>query len=190
MIIGLGNPGEEYEHTRHNVGFMVLDRIAQRANVRFKRHLFHKAHIAQTTIGETEVILAKPRTFMNKSGVCVRSLLQGHKISLRDCLVVYDDTDLELGALRFRTRGSSGGHRGMASIVECLSTQEIQRLRVGIGKSEAQDLSEYVLTDFSSFEKDVIEESLTEAADACHDWILEGNGYVMQKYNRKGYSEE
>jgi PTH1 family peptidyl-tRNA hydrolase len=171
-IFGLGNPGRQYAHTRHNVGQAVIEELAKRYKVSFKRSFRLLASLGKTRLGTQEVLFIKPHTFMNNSGICVRRVLRHHKLSPEDALIVYDDVDLPLGRLRLRPKGSSGGHRGMESIMQELDTEDISRLRIGIGPKVADsDLSEYVLSDFTAGEKDLIGETILMAASTCIDWV-------------------
>ncbi|MEI8350467.1 MAG: aminoacyl-tRNA hydrolase [Candidatus Omnitrophota bacterium] len=186
VIFGLGNPGLEYKQTRHNVGFMVIDKLAQRQKIVFKRSLRFEAFFAAGVMAGEDISLVKPRTFMNRSGSCVRNVLSHYRLTTDKMLVVYDDADLPLGAIRFRKKGSSAGHQGMASIIERTATQDIARLRIGIGKSSKEDLARYVLDEFSTQEKTVIEEAIEKSVSACIDWVNYGGDYVMQQYNKTG----
>jgi len=165
---------------------MVVQRLAQREEIVFKRSLRCKAFLAAGKIAGEDVLLIKPRTFMNRSGLCVRSVLSDYRITTENVLVVYDDADVALGAIRFRKKGSSAGHQGMASILDCLATQDIARLRVGIGTSDKTDLAQYVLNEFSTQEKKIMEEIINVSSLACADWVRYGGDYVMQQYNKIG----
>ncbi|MCK9573977.1 MAG: aminoacyl-tRNA hydrolase, partial [Candidatus Omnitrophica bacterium] len=140
IIVGLGNPGVKYKNNRHNVGFMVADEIADRKNSAFKKGFLANGWIARIKAGEDTAILLKPSTFMNNSGLCVKKIISKYCVRPHDLLVVYDDADLSLGTLRIRKTGSSGGHKGMASIIDNLGTNDIVRLKIGIGKSDEYDL--------------------------------------------------
>jgi peptidyl-tRNA hydrolase, PTH1 family len=182
LIVGLGNPGKQYSRNRHNVGFMCLDLLAARHGLTFNQRRF-KASVAEWHRGE-KVALAKPQTFMNLSGEAVRSLMGWYHWTPADVLVVYDDLDLPLGTLRIREGGSSGGHRGMQSIVDWLKTQEFPRLRIGIGRPAVQEVKGYVLADFHADEKPVVEETIARAADAVETILAEGIVSAMNKFNR------
>lgn len=186
IIVGLGNPGPKYKNNRHNVGFTVIDQLGGQFAAIFKRSLFLNAFLAQITIAGQSVILIKPRTFMNNSGTCVKKVLSRYGVPVAEFLVVHDDADLPLGALRFRKKGSSAGHNGMESIIKALTGEEINRLRVGIGKSSASDLTQHVLSDFSSGEQDMLKEAVRAAVSACIDWVSYTSDYVMSKYNQTG----
>ncbi|MFA5337862.1 MAG: aminoacyl-tRNA hydrolase [Candidatus Omnitrophota bacterium] len=184
IIVGLGNPGVKYRNNRHNVGFMVVDEIADRKNSAFKKGFLANGWTARIKAGEDAAILLKPSTFMNNSGLCVKKIISKFCARPHDVLVVYDDADLSLGALRIRKTGSSGGHNGMASIIDNLGTSEIARLKIGIGKSEKCDLADYVLSDFSGEEKEDIHKAIQTAASICIDWLNLGIDRVMTNYNK------
>lgn len=186
IIFGLGNPGQQYKNNRHNVGYKVLDSLVGNQGVKFKRSFKTGAYIAKKKTGKEEIIFVKPLTFMNNSGLCVRKVLKYYKISVDDVLIVYDDADLSLGAIRFRQKGSSAGHRGMTSIIEVLNTEQISRVRVGISGSRIGELADYVLSDFLDSEKDIVKETVAKAGCACIDWANKGVEFVMKNYNRRG----
>ena len=186
IIFGLGNPGQQYRNNRHNVGYKVLESLASNQSLEFKRSFRTSSYIAKKKDPRGWVFLVKPRTFMNNSGLCVKKVLNKYKVNLSDILVIYDDTDLPLGRIRFRAGGSCAGHRGMTSIVSALESEEINRLRVGIGSSQGQELSDYVLSDFSKTEREVLDSTISEAVSASWDWVNEGIDCSMQKNNRRG----
>lgn len=184
IIVGLGNPGIKYKNNRHNVGFMVVEEIANRQGCVFKKGFLSDGFMVKIKTEKETAILLKPSTYMNNSGICVKKIVSKNSIESCDVLVVYDDADLLPGILKLRKSGSSGGHQGMESIIEKLGTPDIPRLRVGIGKPDRQDLADYVLSDFSNHEKDEIHQAIEKAADACIDWIDSGIDYVMNNYNK------
>jgi len=184
VIVGLGNPGIKYKNNRHNVGFMVVDEIAKKQSAVFKKGLLANGYTAKIKTEKESAILLKPVTFMNNSGVCVKKVILKHALKPCDLLVVYDDADLSLGAIRLKKSGSSGGHQGMVSIIDKLSTSDFARLRIGIDKPERQDLADYVLSDFSSHEKEEIHQAIQTAVSACLDWLDLGTDYVMTNYNK------
>ena len=186
IIFGLGNPGQQYRNNRHNVGYKVLESLASNQNLEFKRSFRTSSYIAKKKDPEGWVFFVKPRTFMNNSGLCVKKALNKYKANFSDVLIIYDDTDLPLGKIRFRAGGSGGGHRGMASIVSALGSEEVNRLRVGIGSSQGQELSDYVLSDFSKIEREILANTIQEAASASLDWVNKGIDFSMQEYNRRG----
>ena len=183
LVVGLGNPGERYRRTRHNVGFMVVDALAARGGVR-RGHEEHEAWVAEAEVGGEAALLVKPRTFMNRSGTAVDRLLAARHGSVADILVVLDDVALELGVLRVRERGSHGGHNGLRSLVECLASDEFPRVRVGIRRTEVpEDLADYVLSDFPGEDVLVVQEIVGWAADAVECVIREGVTVAMNRFN-------
>lgn len=184
LIIGLGNPGDKFKDTRHNVGFRVVDKLAEFLNIDLQR----TGHISLFGPGKIEgekVFLAKPLTYMNKSGHAVNSFLRYYQIPLENLLVIYDDADLQVGRLRLRSRGGAGGHRGMESIISCLGKGDFPRLRLGIkGKGRARQLAEYVLREFDKDERALIDQVVDEAVDVVRLFIKEGISGAMNKYNR------
>ncbi|MGQ9580268.1 MAG: aminoacyl-tRNA hydrolase [Armatimonadota bacterium] len=185
MIVGLGNPGRRYAHTRHNVGFDVLDLFARRhgVNIRTRKHF---ALTSRVTCNGENVLLVKPQTFMNESGRAVGALAAEHKLSPTDIIVVCDDIDLPLGSLRIRAKGSSGGHRGVQSIISNLGSSDFPRIRIGIGRSN--NPVDHVLSKFTSEEKAIIEPVLGHAADALDMILAQGLEAAMNTYNRRGSS--
>ncbi len=180
-IVGLGNPGRRYAHTRHNVGFDVLDILAKRRKVRILGRQ-HRALVGRFERAGEEILLVKPQTFMNESGSAVGAVVRKHRLEPGDILVVYDDIDLPLGRLRIRTRGSSGGHKGMNSIIQSLGSNDFPRMRVGIGRSgEAID---HVLSRFSRREREIIDPALHSAGDALEMILDEGIEAAMNEFNR------
>ncbi len=187
LIVGLGNPGKKYEATRHNVGFMVIDYLADIWGLNFTKHSAN-ALIASSIRDKERVILVKPQTYMNLSGSCVSYLIRYYRLSPQDLIVVYDDLDLSPGILRIRPSGASGGHRGLRSIMDCLGTQEIQRIKIGIGRP-AGDSTSYVLGIFSEAEWDTIGIVIQKAAEAIEALLVKDLQAVMNAYN-KDYSLE
>ncbi|MDP8290173.1 MAG: aminoacyl-tRNA hydrolase [Candidatus Susulua stagnicola] len=186
IIFGLGNPGQQYKDNRHNVGYKVLDSLVSSQNLEFKRSFRTSSYIAKKTDTENWVLFIKPRTFMNNSGLCVKKVVSKYKVKLSDIVIIYDDSDLPLGKIRFRTGGSCAGHRGMKSIISVLGSEGVNRLRIGIGSSQNQELSDYVLSDFSRIEREILDGTIMEAASASLDWVNQGIDFSMQKYNRRG----
>jgi len=183
LIVGLGNPGLEYKHTRHNFGFMTIEHLAGRLNVTLKRMKF-KAMIAETRLDGKLVVLAKPLPFMNDSGNSVGPLTRYFKVPLGNLLVMHDDLDLPLGSVRLRPQGGSSGQRGMASIINRLGTQEFPRMRLGIGRPPGQmDPVDYVLQPFQAQEVELKKMVLDQAADAAETFIRAGIEAAMNKYN-------
>ncbi|MCK4912448.1 MAG: aminoacyl-tRNA hydrolase [Candidatus Omnitrophica bacterium] len=186
IIFGLGNPGQQYKNNRHNVGYKVLDNLASSKNLEFKRSFRTSSYITKNKDFENWTFFIKPRTFMNNSGLCVKKVLNKYKVKFSDILIIYDDSDLPLGKIRFRAGGSCAGHRGMTSIVSVLGSEDINRLRIGIGNSQNQELSDYVLSDFSKTERETLGSTIQDAASASLEWVNEGIDFSMQKYNRRG----
>ena len=182
LIVGLGNPGSQYHGTRHNLGFRVVNQLAQRWDTSLSR-LECKALIAELAGG----LLAAPQTFMNRSGFAVRCLVERRRLSPSNLLVVYDDVHLPLGRVRLRPAGGPGGHRGMESIVQNLRTEEIARLRLGVGpldgELEGDELVDFVLAPFDVSEKLAVEDLIDKAIDACESWWNEGNETTMNRFN-------
>ena len=186
IIAGLGNPDRQYEGTRHNVGFDVIDRIAEKYNISVDVKK-HRAMLGKGVIEGQKVILAKPQTYMNLSGESIRSLVDYYKIDgEHELLVIYDDINLGVGQLRIREKGSAGGHNGIKNIIAHLGTQVFPRIRVGVGEKPSRyDLADYVLGHFSKAEKELMEEGYDHAVDAA-GMILSGRiGDAMSEYNRK-----
>jgi PTH1 family peptidyl-tRNA hydrolase len=183
LIVGLGNPGLEYKFNRHNVGFMVMDTLAEGLGSKFGK-MQGNAMIAQVNHEEHRLILAKPRTFMNKSGASVGQLQRFYKTPLDKLIIVYDDVDLPFETLRLRPEGGSAGHNGMKSIIERLGRQGFARLRVGVGRPKGRmKTPDHVLQDFSREEKEALPFVLRRAAEAVEEWVHEGITAAMNKYN-------
>ncbi len=184
LLVGLGNPGKKYMLSRHNIGFMVLDSLAYKHNLKFK-YLRYSSYIVKGVIAGEQVMLAKPLTYMNLSGQAVKGMTQDLKIPSQDLLVIYDDLDLEVGTLRLRARGGSGGHRGLSSIMEELETEEFNRLKFGIGRPQYQEVRDYVLDRFTAQEEPVVKESIKKAVTAVEVYILEGIEEAMNQFNQR-----
>ncbi len=186
LIAGLGNPGPRYAGSRHNVGFDVVDEIARRANTeitRFDRH--YEALFGEAQLAGQRVLLLKPQTFMNLSGRSVAAVLRFYKLDPVDLLVIYDDLDLPVGRVRLRAVGSAGGHKGMLDVLRHTSTDEIARIRIGIGKVHPSATTEYVLSRFDPDERPVISAAISTAADAATCWARHGIETAMNRFNRK-----
>lgn len=183
IIVGLGNPGKEYEKTRHNTGFMVLDRISDKFNIEIKKEK-SKALIGTGEINGEKVMLVKPQTFMNLSGEALRPLVEFYKESLENVIVIFDDIDLEIGKIRIKEKGSAGTHNGMKSIVSHLGTENFKRIKVGIGKpKENIDLIGHVLGKFSDEEFKILESSINNAVEATILLIRDEMSKAMNTYN-------
>jgi PTH1 family peptidyl-tRNA hydrolase len=183
LVIGLGNPGQRYHLTRHNVGFMVIDALAKQHRIRVNQHKYHTV-FGTGQIGSNPVVLAKPLTYMNRSGVAVQDLIAGFKLQSTDIIVINDDFHLPLGILRIRRQGTSGGHHGLESIVVHLGTSQFLRIRVGIGEPEEQDVVDYVLAEFTEDEFEVIAQSAEKAAQAVTTIIEQNINQAMNQFNK------
>ena len=185
IIAGLGNPGGRYEHTRHNVGFEVIDILADRMGLCVDEKK-HKGLCGRGVLEGQKVILLKPQTFMNLSGESVRAAADFYKVEPENILVIYDDVSLEPGQLRIRGKGSAGGHNGIKNIIEQLGSEEFMRIRIGVGeKPEKWDLVDYVLGHFPKEEEPLIREALERISKACECIIAEGIEAAMNRYNQK-----
>ena len=185
VIVGLGNPGREYEMTRHNIGFLVLDELAGRLNLSFRRSWWSPVQTAKGKIGQQPVRLVKPQTFMNRSGRAVSPALRQVGGKPDDLLVIFDDTALSWGQLRVRAQGSSGGHNGVQSVMDALGGGAFGRIRVGIGpKPDSVSLSDYVLGSFSDAEQQNLKEVVRRAADAVEMVCTAGVEQTMNCFNR------
>lgn len=183
LIAGLGNPGREYKANRHNIGFMVVDQIAYRLDVKFSR-LESKALVTKANYKGNPIILAKPQTYMNLSGQSIGSLVKFYKIPLENLMVVYDDVDLPFGSLRLRPSGGSAGQKGMESIIERLSGSGFPRLRIGIGRPPGRmEAADYVLKNFSASQAQFLPEILDRACDAILTYLREGIDSAMNQFN-------
>ncbi len=191
LIVGLGNPGIEYQFTPHNLGFLAIDRIAQQCGVEVRNRQC-RALTARAVIGSEPVLLAKPETFMNLSGISVRELVAQHELRPEsDLIVIYDELDLPLGMIRIRQRGSSAGHNGMESLIGALGTQEFLRIRLGIAPDrKVSDGVKYVLTPFRKKQLKVVDEVLDTAAEAVNVVLKEGPAAAMNRFNRKNEIDE
>lgn len=183
LIAGLGNPGRKYKHNRHNVGFMLMNRLATKLGESFTQ-VESKALVAKATYRGESVILIKPQTFMNGSGSAISSLVHFYKVPLENMLVAYDDVDLPLGILRLRPMGGSAGQKGMQSIIERLGTEAFPRLRIGTGRPPGRmEASDYVLQDFPANDTDLLAETLDRAVEAVLTFIQDGLERAMNSYN-------
>jgi PTH1 family peptidyl-tRNA hydrolase len=183
LIVGLGNPGRQYEDTRHNVGFMVLDRLAAASGACFQSSPKWQCHLAKLPV--TGTLLLKPQTFMNLSGRAIRQLLAFHKWPTEQMLVVYDDAALPLGTLRFREKGSAGGHNGIKSILEHLGTDDFPRLKIGIGGSQPGNMVGHVLGKFSPDEHPLLENTLATALEAVQLARSQGIATAANRYHTR-----
>jgi PTH1 family peptidyl-tRNA hydrolase len=194
FVVGLGNPGRKYAGTRHNTGFMVLEELLRRWSPGGPKEAFAgfvwDARVRGPKSEEQRVMLLAPQTYMNRSGQAVGQMLTFYKAQASQLLVVLDDMALPVGMVRARAGGSAGGHNGLLDIVAALGGQQVQRLRVGIGRRPAMiEGADYVLSAFTAAELPLLKESLVQAADAVEDWVFGGIGMVMEKYNRRVESD-
>ena len=188
LIVGLGNPGKKYAESRHNIGFKVVNCLAKKLGVKQKKRKNY--YLGKTIFEGKNVLLACPLTFMNLSGTAVSKLVRYHKIKVADNLIiVYDDADLPLGIIRIRTKGSSGGHKGIQSIIQELGTEVFPRLKIGIGKEEG-NLRDYVLSKFSEGEKKIVEKTVNISLKALLDIIQGDISKAMSVYNVKPQEEK
>jgi len=191
LIIGLGNPGIEYQFTPHNIGFLAVDRLAEQCGVMIEnRH--SKALTARSRIGKEEILLAKPETYMNLSGMSVLELVRKYEVEPeKDLIVIYDELDLPLGMIRVRARGSSAGHNGMQSIINALQTEEIARIRIGVAPDDPRKGgAKYILAPFRKSQLVAVDEALDVTAEAVNVIIEEGIATAMNRFNRKNKPEE
>lgn len=182
-IVGLGNPGRQYEETRHNVGFKVIDELSVRFGIPMDKSKFNGIYGQGTIMGE-KVLILKPLTYMNLSGESVRPIMDYFDIDIEDLLVIYDELDLPIGKIRLRAKGSAGGHNGMKSIIHHTGTTEFKRIRIGIDRpNNGMKISDYVLSRFTMDEKVDIENTIKKSADACEKWLTTPFLQVMNDFN-------
>lgn len=188
IIVGLGNPGKRYDNTRHNIGFITLDYLADKNSIKINK-LKHKALVGEGNISGQKVLLVKPQTFMNLSGNSVRELMDYYKVDIENLIVVYDDVDIPVGALRIRKKGSAGTHNGMKSIIYDLQNDQFPRVRIGIGGQGKIELGSYVLGGFGKEEKSIIENAVIGAASSIEAMLEKGIDFAMGEYNIKPKTE-
>lgn len=184
IIAGLGNPGKEYEGTRHNMGFNVIDNLASKLNIDVLKLKF-KSLIGEGIFKGEKIILQKPQTFMNLSGEAIYDIINFYKVPLSNLIVVYDDKDLDVGKIRIRKKGSAGGHNGMKSIIYLLNSEDFPRVRVGIGKPDG-DMIKHVLGRFNDSDMELVNSALSNASNAVLDIIENGVEHAMNLYNGNG----
>ncbi len=184
LIVGIGNPGKEYDNTRHNVGFMALDSIANHYNVEFNETKF-KSIYTSIRVNNEKIILMKPQTYVNLSGSAVVSMMNYFNIDKEDILVIYDDLALPTGKLRVRFKGSGGGHNGIKNIIDYLKTQEFKRVRIGISNNKLFDQVDYVLGRFSKEDMSTLEDTFKKLRELPEDFVNEPFSDFMNKYNRE-----
>lgn len=188
MIVGLGNPGLRYRHTRHNIGFLAVDNFAKIKKAGVNKKGFHSL-FGKIEINGEEAVLLKPQTYMNNSGAAVAEAVEKFAVGPEDILVICDDINLRLGIIRLRPKGSAGGQKGLKSIIKELNSEDFNRLRIGIGYGQGRDLTDYVLSGFRAGEKRFLKEVLGNSADAISVWLEEGIEAAMNKFNVKNNME-
>ena len=186
LIVGLGNPGKDYEGTRHNLGFMVVRRLAEQHHLKFSNSSLTNGLEAQGLIEGQKTILLQPLTFVNNSGTGVKGLVTKRNMELSSVLIICDDLDTEFGQLRIRPKGSDGGHNGLTSIIQHLGSGEFARLRCGIGRPTGkQDTVDFVLTEFTKKEKEALNQFVEEATQCCRVWLKDGINKAMDQFNKR-----
>lgn len=185
LIVGLGNPGKDYAYTRHNLGFLVLDKIIEQQGLKVKKDPAVNAYVATAVIEDVPCSLLMPQTFMNNSGPAVKAFVARHQISVTDILVVCDDFSLDFGQLRLRLKGSDGGHNGLGSIVAHLGSRDFARLRLGIGHPGQRSTVDYVLEKFTAAEKKQLGDFTGEAAQCTVAWVTQDIDKVMSQFNKR-----
>ena len=186
LIVGLGNPGKEYVNTRHNIGFMVLDRFAKTTEWKNKWNALY----TETNINGEKILLIKPQTYMNLSGNALINFINFYKINLEDILVIHDDLDLPVGTYRLKINSSSGGHNGIKSIIEILGTNSFARLKIGIGSNKQIDTKDYVLGKFTKEEQEVLEKLYPTFNEIINSFIIKGINESMNKYNKRSTNHD
>jgi peptidyl-tRNA hydrolase, PTH1 family len=191
LIAGLGNPGDIYVHSRHNIGFSVVSSLAKKHRISFKKENSSNSQVVKARINQRQVVMALPLTFMNVSGSALVRLVKKYRIDLGDLLIVCDDLDLEFGRLKLRPGGSSGGHRGIESVKDYLGSQGFARLRIGIGRPpEVIDAAEYVLSPFNKEEKTEVKRIIDAACVCCESWVTKGITKTMNIFNKRSRDNE
>lgn len=186
IVVGLGNPGKDYTNTRHNIGFDTIDLLANRNNININKIKF-KSVYGEGKIGEEKVLLVKPQTYMNNSGIALREIVSYYKIPIENVIVIVDDIDIDFSQVRIRKKGSAGSHNGLKSIIYHLQSEDFPRIKIGIGKKrEGQDLANFVLSKFSKEERTIIEESILTGAESVETIIKFGIDTAMNEFNKKG----
>lgn len=186
LIVGLGNPGREYEYTRHNLGFLAVRRLAEMLKLKFTPSPLTNGLAAKGIVADEALYLLMPLTYMNNSGAAVYQVMTKKDLLPADVLVICDDFHLGYGQMRLRARGSDGGHNGLSSVIEHLGMEQFARLRMGIGRPAGKkDVVDYVLAEFKKEEKDRLDSFINEAASCCLVWLREGISTAMDQYNRK-----
>lgn len=189
VIAGLGNPGRKYEKTRHNMGFLAIDSLAEKNGIKVNK-IKHRALVGDGMISDRRVLLVKPQTYMNLSGISIREIADYYDVPAEDILVIYDDFDLELGTLRIRKKGSAGSHNGMKSVIDELGTKDFPRIRIGIGSSRGKDWKDFVIGKASKDDMQVLSDAASRAADAAACILEKGIDRAMNEYNVKAETTE
>ena len=184
LIVGLGNPGKEYEKTRHNIGFNIIDLYLKKNDLTLDKSKFNGNYV-KTKINDEEVIFLEPQTYMNASGECVKKIVDFYKIDIDDILVIQDDLDMEVGKIKLKEKSSSGGHNGIKSIEQNLGTDNYKRLKVGISNDKNKDTKDYVLGNFSKEEREILDKSYEICVDIINDYFKMNFDLLMGKYNKK-----
>ena len=182
LFVGLGNPGKKYEHTRHNMGFDVIDMFSDLSQIDVDKEVFHGL-LGRGSLFDEDIMLFKPTTFMNLSGTAVKELVSYFKIPLEDVVIIFDDMALEPGNIRLRQNGSSGGHKGMQNIIDLMGTDEIKRIRIGIGEPEADDTIDYVLSKPLKEERVLIDQAIENAVQALKEILKSNFERAMNRFN-------
>ncbi len=186
LIVGIGNPGQQYANTRHNLGFMVLDELASQEAISFEKESGLESYLGRAQMAGGKLFLLKPQTFVNNSGLAVAKFLKHHVLDLSQILVVFDDVSLPFGHLRVKAEGGSGGHNGMKSLIQALGSQEFPRLRMGIGSpARPEQMVDYVLGEFDASQKKDLALFVQEGAECCRRWVQDGIKTVMDQFNQR-----
>lgn len=184
IIVGLGNPGEKYKNTRHNMGFMVTEALASKYDIKGSFNSKFNAIVGKGMVKDAEVLIVQPLTYMNLSGEAVSKVMNWYKLTISDLLVVFDDVSLDIGKMRFRPEGSAGGHNGIKSIISCCGGQNFSRLKVGIGPNPGEHLwASYVLEKFTEGESKILKKIIPLSVEAVEDCLLMGINFAQNKYN-------
>ena len=189
IIAGLGNPGKKYENTRHNIGFITLDLLAERNDIKINK-IKHKALVGEGRISGQKVLLVKPQTYMNLSGQSLQEVMAYYKEEIEHLVVIYDDIDIPIGTVRIRKKGSAGTHNGVRSVVQCLASDQFPRIRIGLGDGRKGELKDFGIGGFSKEEKAPLEEAVTRAALAAECIVDKGIDKAMNEYNIRHKTSE
>ena len=184
LVVGLGNPGKEYENTRHNVGFNIIDKYLESKNLKLDKDKFNGKYV-KTNINNEEVIFLEPQTYMNNSGESISSIMKYYKINIEDILIIQDDLDMEIGKIKLKEKSSSGGHNGIKSIEENLGSEEYKRLKIGISNNKDIDTKDYVLGKFSKEDKEILDNTYSICMNIIDDYFNMNFDLLMGKYNKR-----